>query len=82
MGFERAKLRQLLRDWPAIKDEELFDLAANNVLVNLLGYPHDSWDRWQEYSPATPQDLADLLRRWRGDTTFDASGGGYSDRLR
>jgi hypothetical protein len=82
MGFRKVELQQLIAQWPTVTDEELFALAVNNVLNNLLGYPHREWDAWREYSSATPQDLARLAARWRGESTLDTSGHDYFDRLR
>lgn len=80
MGFERSELRRVIAQWPRPRDLETLDLAANNVLNWLLSYPHGEWDAWPDFSQGSPRELADLLVKWRGDQSFDASPRGAFDR--
>ena len=82
MGFDRAKIAEFLEAWPQTDDPHDQDIAVNNVLNNLLGYPHDRWASWPQYSSATPQEVATVLARWRGDDHFDPGARGMFDRLR
>jgi hypothetical protein len=82
MGLERTEVADLLEAWPDSRGSEEQDLAVNNVLNNLLGYPHDEWRAWKNYISAQPAEVASVLTRWRGDEEFDPEARGYFDRLR
>jgi hypothetical protein len=82
MGFDRSELGRLIDEWPRPADPDALDLAANNVLNMLLGYPHHAWDSWRDFSTASPHDLVALLVKWRGDTAFDPRPRGTFDRMR
>lgn len=82
MGFSREEVSAIAQAWPHTDNPGEQDDAVNNVLNMLLGYPHRHWSRWPEYSSATPQDIARLLARWRGDNGFDSTPEGTFDRLR
>jgi len=81
MGLERAGVEQVLAAWPASISSENQDVAVNNVLNNLLGYPHEEWDAWPSYISVQPAEVASVLARWRGDDEFDWDARGYFDRL-
>ena len=61
-------------------DAERQDLAVNNALNNLLGYPHGKESSWSEFISADPTEVADVLARWRGDDP-DTAPRAYFDRL-
>jgi hypothetical protein len=82
MGFDRSDLGRLIDEWPRPADPDALDRAVNNVLNMLLGYPHHKWESWRDFSPASPRDLAVLLTKWRGDSTFDSTPRGTFDRWR
>lgn len=81
MGSHRADVARIRADWPQAGNSEDQDVAVRNVLNNLLGYPHRQWDRFGEYSSATPRRIAEVLTRWRGEDSFDPSPKGFFDRL-
>jgi hypothetical protein len=64
MGVERSEMRAVLEAWPEIVDPEAADLAINNALNNLIGYPHE-WNAWARYSDADRQELAQVFSHWR-----------------
>jgi hypothetical protein len=82
MGLTRAEVQQILAGWPAVDETDAQDLAVNNVLNNLLGYPHQEWDCWRDYVSAEPAEVAAILARWRGEDDLDTESRGYFDRLR
>jgi hypothetical protein len=67
MGVERDEMRGVLEAWPKVIDSEVADLAINNALNNLIGYPHGEWDAWARYSDADPDELAHVFMRWRSE---------------
>ena len=81
MGFERAEIRQIADRWPNWEDEAEQADAVNNVLNNLLGYPHKRWDVWHDFITPVSDEVASVYARWRGES-LDPSGKGYFDRLR
>jgi hypothetical protein len=75
--FSREELAQVLAAWPdavavgsgsSDPDRTQF-VAVNNVLDNLIGYPHGKWDRLQvDLGGADQARLIVLLSAWRGGT--------------
>ncbi|NRQ32490.1 hypothetical protein HII36_11660 [Nonomuraea sp. NN258] len=83
MGFTREEISRIARTWPHTDDPGEQNNAVVNVLNMLLGYPHDHWHRWPEYSSATPQEIAQVLARRQDDgAAFDGAPKGTFDRLR
>jgi hypothetical protein len=82
MGFERDDIRRMAERWPDWDDDVEQSDAVNNVLNNLLGYPHGRWDAWHDYISPVSEDVARVYARWRGEDEPDASDKGYFDRLR
>jgi hypothetical protein len=82
-GLERAELEDIARAWPNVnEDEENVPLAINNVLNNLLGYPHDCWDVWFEYVSVTPEQLRKIYANWLDQADLDGLRRAFFDRLR
>jgi hypothetical protein len=81
-GLERDEVAELLDRWPDPANPEDQDLAVNNALSWLLGYPHGQEQAWSEFISAPPSEVAAVLTRWRGDDAWDASPRGSFDRLR
>jgi hypothetical protein len=90
-GLRREEVRVVLHAWPGppqlVMDgyesgQHVQRVAVGNALNNLLGYPHgvDS-PEFEEWTGSTKHEIAETLRRWRGEETFDPSGRGYFDRL-
>ena len=73
-AFDRADLAQVLADWPeatlAMPWESdpvrVQKLAVSAVLNNLLGYPHGQWDVLRSVLGVGPDELREILERWRG----------------
>lgn len=82
IGLERDEVEQVLAAWPDARDPDDQDVAVNNVLNWLLGYPHGEWRAWPAYISAEPAEVAGVLARWRGEDAFDPEPRGYFDRLR
>ena len=82
IGLDRDEVAGVLASWPETSHVEDRTLAVNNVLNNLLGYPHGaSEETWRSYVGASPREVADVYARWRSDDGLDPSGTGYFDRL-
>ncbi|NUW40625.1 hypothetical protein [Nonomuraea rhodomycinica] len=81
MGLTRDEVAAIPTSWPHVDDADARDVAVNNVLNNLLGHPHGYARRSHEFFSAAPEEVADVLTRWRGDEAFDASPRGTFDRL-
>ncbi|MGW1291048.1 hypothetical protein ACWD4N_47820, partial [Streptomyces sp. NPDC002586] len=81
MGFTRDQIAAIAEAWPSFSKPDDQDDAVNNVLNMLLGYPHGYESRWHEYSGATPEQIARVLARWRGEDDLDRTARGTFDRL-
>lgn len=63
-GLERADVARVARSWPNISaEDETVDLAVNNALVNLTGYPHG--EDLNRFVSATPERLLEILDKWK-----------------
>ena len=78
-GLSRDQIRTFLTQWPHVPEGESLNLAVNNTLNNLLGYPHGCESAWAKYISVDPQAVAETLRRWRGDPSFDPTRKGVVD---
>ncbi|MFI6967120.1 hypothetical protein [Streptomyces sp. NPDC050255] len=80
MGFTRDEIAAVAASWPSPPLAGTEDDAVNNVLNNLVGYPHGIESRWHEYLPATRDQVAQTLARWRGEDVVDQDPGGNGER--
>jgi hypothetical protein len=78
-GLERHEVAAVLASWPRTDDPEVRDLAVNNALNNLLGYPHKKMSVWSDYISVSPAEVAAVFRRWRGE---GPGGGTYFERMK
>jgi hypothetical protein len=66
-GLQRSEVRAIANEWPKpsarLGDVEV---AVNNALNNLLGYPHGMDEVWPEWISVEPQQLDELFIRLRG----------------
>jgi hypothetical protein len=69
MGFARDDLRTLTAQWPTVADESVLDLAVNNVIHNLIGYPHGWTDELRRFLDSEPNVLVELLHRWHAGSS-------------
>ena len=74
-GLERSDVRAIANAWPernaSSKDIEL---AVNNALNNLLGYPHQQevvWSQWMSVDRRQLNGLFNRLRGLRDESYFD-----------
>jgi hypothetical protein len=70
-GLERGEMLAIAQRWPSSADWEFAEVAVNNALVNLLGYPHGCDAVWEEWISAPPERLRDLLAKVRGTAPRD-----------
>lgn len=64
-GLDRDEVARIAREWPAHCAGPDIELAVNNALNNLLGYPHRCEDVWDDYISVSPGELSAIFRRWR-----------------
>jgi hypothetical protein len=65
IGRTRDEVASILASWPATDDPTSQDVAVNNVLLNLLGYPHGEDAALIRDVPAGPNKIRSVLERWR-----------------
>lgn len=76
-GLTRDDVQAVLNRWPLDdKRDGVAQLAINNALNNLLGYPHGWEDVWPRYISVTPAEVGRIFARWRGEPVE-----GYFDGL-
>jgi hypothetical protein len=74
LAADAELLAQVADEWPEAlatatweTDPQLLQyVLVNNVLNNLIGYPHGQWDRLASEINADRSALIELLGRWRG----------------
>ena len=64
-GLDRTEVRRIAEHWPDWVDEHEQNLAINNALNNLLGYPHDQWDVWHDYISPIAAEVEHVFARFR-----------------
>jgi hypothetical protein len=69
-GMSRGEVSTVLERWPDAANTESQDVAVNDVLNNLLGYPHEREDVWSDFISVGPSEVAEVLARWRGEDEF------------
>lgn len=68
-GITFKTLEQIVRDLPDIDESKNeVQLAINNSLNNLLGYPHGRHLQWSNYISVPPQEVARIYSKWRGES--------------
>jgi hypothetical protein len=67
IGLTRNKVAQIAKSWPDGAAPVEQDLAVNNVLASLLGYPHHERQAWNDYVSVTRDEVESILARWRGE---------------
>ena len=65
IGFDRDEVRHIAQAWPSWDDADDQKAAVNNVLNNLLGYPHDCSNRWTDYISVTEAEASQVFSRFR-----------------
>src|SRR5689334_20281880 len=66
-GIEFNTLKEIVRSLPNIDEsKEEIQLAINNSLNNLLGYPHGRHSRWSNYISVSQSEVARIFSKWRG----------------
>lgn len=71
-GIERGEVKQVLKSWPNVTEEdEVVSLALNNAMNNLIGYPHGCEGIWNEYISVPSEEVARIFQKWRGERVSD-----------
>jgi hypothetical protein len=75
-GLSHEQVTQLVRAWPhldGLPEEVLADrgveVAINNAMNNLLGYPHRCDDVWDQFISVPREELSRIFRKWRSGTS-------------
>lgn len=65
-GLEKNEVNAILVQWPEVNHHDnQVQLAINNSLNNLIGYPIDDEERWSEYIAVSKEELIELFEEWR-----------------
>lgn len=66
-GLQPEDVRRIADAWPTFDgvDPEDVDLAINNALNNLTGFPHRCEGVWGQYLSVDCDELLAVFRRWR-----------------
>ena len=66
-GLEGDEMAAVLAEWSSASDEHLQDVAVNNAMNMLLGYPHkESEETWRCFISVPPIEVAAMLARLAG----------------
>jgi hypothetical protein len=77
-GLEREEVKTVLKSWPKLNEaDETVQLAINNSLNNLLGYPHGCEEEWPQFISVSGSEVARILNKLSGKLI-----GGYFEGLR
>jgi hypothetical protein len=65
-GLTRSEVAEISKVWPKVDERDAgVDLAVNNALGNLAGYPHGQESIWDEFISVPPCRLLEVLELWR-----------------
>ncbi len=64
-GLTHDEVARIAQEWPDRCEGEDVELAVNNAMNNLLGYPHRCGHVWSDYISVSPRELEEIYRRWR-----------------
>ena len=68
-GIKFEALLEIVRALPIIDEsKEDVQLAVNNALNNLLGYPHGCHAQWANYISVPQPEVARIFSKWRGES--------------
>ena len=82
-GLRHAELEEIALAWPNVNEnQENVQLAINNALNNLLGYPHDCWNVWFEFISVPPDQLQKIYEKWLDQADRDRLRPAFFDRFR
>ena len=70
-GMTRSEVGIVLASWPDRTSPRAQDVAVNDVLNNLISYPHGMREAWRSFISVDADEVASVLARWRGDDDFD-----------
>ena len=81
-GRYRNEVKEVMDSWSEIDpNSENTQIAINNSLNNLLGYPHKRFDIWSDYISVSPSEVAEIYRKWRSEDGLETGGHGYFNRM-
>ncbi len=65
-GLERIEVKSVLESWPKLDEtKEEVQVAINNTLNNLLGYPHGCEREWPQFISVSSNEVKRVFKKWR-----------------
>lgn len=65
-GIEREGVAAVAAAWPDVDDnDEAVELAVNNSMLHLCGYPHRRERYWAEWVSVPEEEVERILTKWR-----------------
>jgi hypothetical protein len=66
-GLQRQQVAAVLVQWPDVDDtDEVVQVAINNSMNNLIGYPHRKEREWPDFIAASRREIKSVFSKWRG----------------
>lgn len=69
-GRTRGQVRTIASTWPNVDNLALANLAVNNAMNNLTGYPHGLDTRLESETGATLEHIRTVFGKWRKAAAF------------
>jgi len=65
-GMERDEVESILESWPDLNEANVaVQLAINNSLGNLIGFPHGREKEWPHFISVSSEAVEGIFRKWR-----------------
>ena len=66
IGVSGKEFIKIFGNWPKIDEtNKTVNMAINNTLLNLLEYPHDYHESWNEIMDAPLDEIRRIFNKWR-----------------
>ncbi len=67
MGVDVDEFLDIFEAWPNLDENDVnVRTAINNTLNNLIGYPHDLQESWNEVMETPLSEVARVFQKWKG----------------
>ncbi len=67
-GLERSEVTQILSDWPDFDEHDMkVRVAISNSMNNLIGYPHNCENIWDDYISVSLPEVEKIFGKWEDD---------------
>ena len=65
-GLDRNEIRKIIADFQNINDSDTLAMGViNDSINNLIGFPHNKWEIWDNYISISPDELERLFKKWK-----------------